>query len=70
MPKCTIQKYIHVKCMQNTKISLVCVSERAIFGLLHWCKIYITIFLVQIHVCVCVDAPLLVLKKKIHSHID
>ena len=56
--------------MQNTKISLVCVSERAIFGLLHWCKIYITIFLVQIHVCVCVDAPLLVLKKKIHSHID
>ena len=62
MPKCAIQKYIHVKCMQNTKISFVCVPERAIFGLLHKCKIYIIIFLIQIHVCV--NAPLLVLKKK------
>ena len=53
--------------MQNTKISFVCVSERAIFGLLHRCRIYIIIFLIQIHVSV--NAPLLVLKK-IHSHVD
>ena len=43
------------------------IGLRAIFGLLHWCKIYTIIFLVQVHVCV--DAPLLVLKKK-NSHID